>query len=178
MKRTFMYGVDQGDGTSVERAITLDTDDLKLTGDLDADSAQVANAFSQIVELSAMFASEGERLDASYRAWRAEESERAVASGEKLPEWRVKNLVEAAPVFFDMKNDIAASVEQAEFVSQFREALRLKAQLLRIRVDASRAKLDAEAVAVDTRAPRPTGKIKTDESDNDGRRGRLGRTVV
>ena len=178
MKRTFKYEADQGDDTFVERAITLDTDDLKLTGDLDADSAQVANAFSQIVELSAMFAAEGERLDANYRAWRAERSEAAVSSGDKIPEWRVKNLVEADPGFDEHKAVIAENVERAEFVAQYREALRLKAQLLRIRVDASKAKLDAEAVAVDTRTPRPTGKIKTDESDNDGRRGRLGRTVA
>jgi len=172
MKRTFKYFADRGLDEEVECAVTLDTDDLKLTGDLDADTEQVANAFSQVVELSAMFAAEGDRLDAEYRAWRARASEAAVTSGDKLPEWRVKNVVEADVKFAEFKDYIAANVERTEFVAQYREALRLKAQLLRIRVDASRAKLDTEAVAVDTRTPRPTGKIN---SDNDSRRGRLGR---
>lgn len=112
---------------------------LRASADLLEDAAQVAAYMGTVGELVAEYTAQLELLDAKYRTWRAQATDRLLQTDPKMAEWKVNVGVNAQPNFLEFKTEAARLTGALEWLRSFHEALRIKASMVRARVEIHRA---------------------------------------
>lgn len=127
-----------------EVEVVLDPDtDLKMGKNLYAEAGTVASTTGLVGELIAEAVQEIGTVDAEFKRFRAEMTSRILRANEKIPEWKVKAEVESMPDTLRFRGLLARRDGDLEFLRRYADALRLKATMLRARVDILRAEREA-----------------------------------
>jgi hypothetical protein len=126
----------------------VDRDEEFDTSDLDKAMDQVAAQISWYSQLWGEASAEQESADAKYRSWRARRGKELMdAGGEKLPEWKIKQEIEADPTFMKYKEAIARCMRNTTFLQGHVAALKEHSQTLRSKGAFKRAELEATGMA-------------------------------
>jgi len=113
-----------------------------VIADLDLDMDRIASQMAWIAALWAEAEGEKIRVDAAYRAWRAEFAAKVMKREPKIAEWKVKSRVEAAPTFRKMKEGIALATRNATVLRALHRSLETKASMLQSKGANLRAELN------------------------------------
>ena len=136
--------------------VVVDPAWLRASHDLLEDAAQVAAYMGTVGELVAEYTAALELLDAKYRTWRAQATDRLLGTDPKMAEWKCNVGVNAQARFLEFKSEAARLTGDLEWLRSFHEALRTKASMVRARVEIQRAAgTYAEDVTGDTEERRP-----------------------
>lgn len=130
MVRVFTREVD-GQTTEVE----LDPDWLQVKGNIDGQAIRVAEMIGTVAELLAEAEEDQANMQAEYRAWRGAQLTRMLNREPKIPEWKSKAAYESMPAFLEHKKNMAQCAGDIEHLRTFLEALKVKAEMVRVRAD-------------------------------------------
>lgn len=128
--KTFMRNVA---GTDIE--VTLSMADFDPAGTLVREAEDLPGRMGLAVCLLADYTGRLRSADAQYRAFRGQAAEEILQRDGKLPEWRVKALVESLPTFVAHKEYLASLEGDLAFLEGYIDVARTKAQMLKIRKD-------------------------------------------
>jgi hypothetical protein len=115
--------------------VEIDLDDLKPGDSVEDDAGHVAQLMGTVAELIAEYQTRHDHLDAIYRGWRAAKANTIRARDPKLAEHKVKAETEGCKQFveyIDARDGVGA---QLDFLRNIMSALRVKAQMIRVRAD-------------------------------------------
>jgi len=128
--------------------IKLNEDEEQLIiGDINEDMSQVSAQIAYWGRMWAEAEAEKEVADARYRAWRAKFTKRVLEEGEKLPEWKVKNMIESSKQFLAFKEEYAEAVRNSVMLRAKTDACKAKASLLQSKGAMLRAEFEATGMA-------------------------------
>jgi hypothetical protein len=125
------------DGKEIEIEVVLDTAILDPRADIAVDAGEVAGIMGAVGELIAVYTERVDLADAEYRAFRGTKGKviTGAAEGKAPAEWKVKDEVEADPGFLDHQRIRAGAEADLEWLRNFLGALKIKAQMIRVRAD-------------------------------------------
>jgi len=147
--------------------IKIKVDGVNITIDLDSeleiadmsDMDKVAAQMAYWGSIWAAAASESERVDATYRTWRAKAGEAALANDPKLSEWKVKQAIEGDDTFMKFKKAQGEAQRNVILTKGVFESFRIKANMLQSKGAMKRSELDATGMSTRrTPDPKPGGK--------------------
>ena len=127
------------DGKTVEIDLAADL----TIDDLSKDMDEVAAKMAYWGAVWAASEAEAERVDTSYRSWRAEYGRQLLEANEKLAEWKVKQEIEASPKFKRYKEGVAIATRNKTMLRAIFESWRVKASQLQSKGAMRRAELDS-----------------------------------
>lgn len=132
-----------------------------LSDDMDKVSSQIA--WWSSVKAAAL--AEQEMVDAGYRQWRAQKAMELLGEGDKVPEWKVKNEIEADKKFIGFKQAIATAAENVAAADGMLQAFLKKSNILQSLGASLRA--ERETVDVSTKATKREPAPTLDDEDDD-----------
>ncbi len=134
-----------------------------LSDDMDKVSSQIA--WWSSVKAAAL--AEQEMVDAGYRQWRAQKAMELLGDGDKIPEWKVKNEIDADAKFIGFKQAIAKAAENVAAADGMLQAFLKKSNILQSLGASLRAERDTVEVATKTRRE-PAPVLEDDDEDDLG----------
>lgn len=133
-------------GTSVEVFILGDGAELPISADLSSDMDRVAAQLAYWGAVAADAQAELVKVDAWYRRFRAQAMRDLLTDDPKLPEWKVKNAVEASDGFIKHKDAIALAEKNLALCEAMVRAFDKKANQLQSRGAKVRSELGAQGM--------------------------------
>jgi len=111
--------------------ITVDPIQLGTIHDVSSEMETIAADIGYYGQLLGAAEKQRDELDARYRSWRAEISNKCLANDPKMAEWKVKSFIEGQPDFLKLKRHAAQIQEWITTLVWVCKALSQKAELLR-----------------------------------------------
>lgn len=155
-------------GTSVEVLILGDGAELPISADLSSDMDRVAAQLAYWGAVAADAQAELVKVDAWYRRFRAQAMRDILTDDPKLPEWKVKNAVEASDGFIKHKDAIALAEKNLALCEAMVRAFDKKANQLQSRGAKVRSELGAQGMTTPETPREPRGwNLSGEGSDRD-----------
>jgi hypothetical protein len=129
--------------------IELDRSQL-LIMDIGEDMDNVASQVSYFGSLWAEAEREEMAADTYYRAWRAKEGEKILASDPKMAEWKVRQEIEASSQFTVIKEQLAIARRNSVALRGHFEAFKVKASILQSKGAMRRAEMESTGIGTRT----------------------------
>lgn len=132
--------------------VTADINEILTITDLDLALRTIG---AEIAYWSAIWGeaeAEKERVDADYRTWRAKLGQDMMAGEKSMPEWKVKNAIEADPMFLNHKKVIALAERNSVLIKGVVDGLKAKAQALSTKGNMMSAELRSTGMTITAHA--------------------------
>lgn len=150
------------DGIKVDGVdVDLDIDSELTISDVGGNMSMIAAQISYWGRLWAAAEREKEQAESSYRYWRAQRGKEILDGQPKLPEWRVRQEVEATRKFLKYKYAISEAIRNVVALKATYESFKVKASMLQSKGAMMRSELDATGMV--TPAKKPSGYKKSED---------------